>query len=464
MFLKYLIDHTKTLGFKVSAWYSTFYIISSFFLFGITYYFISVTLTNQDHEEIFLELSEIASVYENNGIKAVENFISQSDNLSRTKPLFIRIADDENKTIQIFNKKFWGNFNISFIENFLLDNSKKWLQIDDFDRKYVLDVTSTQLSNGQWIQVGMSSEGRVKILNNLSKIFIVIMILLFVIGLIGGIFLSYLTLRPIRNVIESVQSIEVGKMAKKLPRPMTGDELDELTELFNHMIENINRLILNMKNSLDNVAHDLRTPLTRLRNLAEMALLENSQKDTQINALQTCLEESDQILKILDTIMDISEAESGSMNIDLKVENISKLSERIIDMYQIVADEKKVKINSSIPDRLELMIDATRIGQVIANVFDNAIKFTPAEGTIDFAIFPDNNKIKIVIKDTGIGIPKEDLPKIWNRLYRGDQSRTSKGFGLGLSIAKGIVEAHHGKIELDSEPNKGTTFTIALPK
>lgn len=463
MSLKYLIDHTKTLGFKVSAWYSAFFIISSFLLFGITYYFISITLTSQDHEEILLELSEVTSIYENSGLKAVEQFIAPNVNISRTKPLFIRIADSDNNTIRIFNQGIWNNFDIRLLENLSADNSKKWIQIAALKGEYILDVNSTLLSNGQWIQVGMSNEGRVGILEHLSRIFIIIMMLLFILGLTGGIFLSYLTLQPIRRVIESVQSIEIGKMANKLPRPMTKDEVGELTELFNDMLENINRLIINMKNSLDNVAHDLRTPMTRLRNLAEMALIENSQKDLLIEALQSCVEESDQILKILDTIMDISEAESGSMNIELKTEDLSKLSERIVDMYEIIAEENDLKINSSIPDNLEIKIDTTRIGQAMANIFDNAVKYTPPGGTIDLTVFSDNDEMKIIIKDTGIGIPKEDLSKVWSRLYRGDQSRSNKGLGLGLSITKGIVEAHHGKIKIDSEANKGTTFTITLP-
>ncbi|MBA3010075.1 MAG: HAMP domain-containing histidine kinase [Proteobacteria bacterium] len=464
MFLKHLHNFTRTLSFKVSVWYSSVFILSSLLLFLITYYFISTTIKNQDHEEILLELNEISAIYEIDGINAIEKFVMENNNFNRTKPLFIRIADSNNKTLHIFFQNQWKIFNLLILETTIPDNTKKWIQISAYKGNYVLDVNSILSSTGHWVQVGMSSEGRENVLEQFRKIFMIIMIFLFILGLIGGIFLSYLTLQPIRKVIQAVKSIDIGKMTTKLPRSMTGDEVDELTGLFNEMLENINCLIINMKNSLDNVAHDLRTPMTRFRNVAEVALLENSKPKLLRNALETNIEESDHILKILETIMDISEAETGVMKLDCKAVNLSALIEKIIDMYQIVAEEKGVKIKSNLPGNIEIMIDPTRIGQVIANILDNAIKFTPSGGTIDIETIQINNEIKIIVKDTGMGIGEEELPKVWDRLYRGDQSRTNKGLGLGLSIARGIVKAHKGIITVTSELYQGSTFTISLPE
>ncbi|MCF6248610.1 MAG: HAMP domain-containing histidine kinase [Desulfobacula sp.] len=462
MFLKRLYNFTQTLSFKISAWYSTVFILSSLLLFLITYYFISTTIKNQDHEEILLELNEISAIYGIDGMAAIENFLMGNNNPSRTKPLFIRIADNENKTLHIFFQNQWKGFDLSILGKTIPKNTKSWIQISSIKGNYILDVNSTLSSNGHWVQVGMSSEGREKVLEQFRKIFIIIMILLFLLGLVGGIFLSYLTLAPIRKVIQAVQSIDIGKMTTKLPRSMTGDEVDELTGLFNEMLENINLLIINMKNSLDNVAHDLRTPMTRFRNVAEIALLENSKKDLLRDALETNIEESDHILKILETIMDISEAETGVMNIDKKPVNLSVLIERIAEMYQLVAEEKEIRIKLSIPERIEIMIDHTKISQALANILDNAIKFTSSGGIITLQALHKNNQIIIKIQDTGIGIGKDELPKIWDRLYRGDQSRTNKGLGLGLSIVKGIIKAHNGRIEVTSELDQGSTFIITL--
>ena len=161
--------------------------------------------------------------------------------------------------------------------------------------------------------------------------------------------------------------------------------------------------------------------------------------------------------------MDISEAETGVMNIDCKSENLSVLMDRIVDLYQLVAEEKEIEIKSNIPGSITIMMDFSRISQVMANILDNAIKFTPSGGAINIEALQVNNEIKIKIKDTGIGIDKEELPKVWDRLYRGDKSRTNKGLGLGLSIVKGIIKAHNGRVEIMSEPGQGSTFIITLP-
>jgi signal transduction histidine kinase len=463
MFLKHLLKFPKTLGFKVSAWYSTFFIVCSLFLFLITYFFIINTLKNQDHEEVLLELNEIYAIYERNGITAVERFLTEGSNINRTKPLFVRIADDQNVALRLFPPNQWDEFDLSPLEKRNFDHNEKWIQIPATNKNYILDITSALSSDGTILQVGMSSEGREKVLGRFREIFIVIMILLFTMGLIGGVFLSYLTLQPIRKVIKTVSAVKIGKITANLPRSMTGDEVDELTVLFNEMLENINQLIINMKNSLDNVAHDLRTPMTRLRNIAESALLEDDNKELLISALETNVKESAHILNILDTIMDIAEAKTGVMEIDHRLVNISILIEQIADMYQLVADEKEIQIQSCIIEHDEVMIDSTRIGQVLANIIDNAIKFTPPRGTISIETAEKNCKLLIKISDTGIGICDEELPFIWDRLYRGDQSRSSKGLGLGLSAAKGIAQAHNGRIEVESKLGVGSTFTLILP-
>ncbi|MGD8368992.1 MAG: HAMP domain-containing sensor histidine kinase, partial [Desulfobacterales bacterium] len=286
---------------------------------------------------------------------------------------------------------------------------------------------------------------------------------LFVIGLGGGLFLSRKTLQPIRNLIRTVRSIDIGKAGTKVPRSMTDDELDELAKLFNDMLDNIYRLIEGMRDSLDNVAHDLRTPMTRLRNISEIALQTGDDPDLFREALEKCVEESERILVMLETLMDISEAEIGVMNIDRQIVDISSLIEKVVDLYQLVAEEKGIEFITHTPDRLLVAVDATRIGQALANMIDNANKFTPRGGRVTLEASQDNEKVAIRIRDTGIGIAPEELDRIWERLYRGEQGRSEKGIGLGLSLVKGIVDAHAGRVEVVSEPGKGSTFILTLP-
>jgi len=461
------IRFPETIGAKVALWYAGFFILSSSLLFLFAYYYFSSILVKQDRGEVMMELTEISSIYKIGGIQAIEIFLQDNATARRANPLFLRIATAQNKTIHLFSPEQWEDFDISLLEKKNFCNtvcSHTWVQLSSNNGDYVLDIKSTPLTKGHWVQLGMSSQGREKVLRQFHRIFMVVMVPLFILGLGGGLLLSRRTLQPLRHMINTVRSIDITKERTTLPRTMTGDELDELAGLFNAMLENIHRLVGGMKNALDNVAHDLRTPMTRLRNFAEMALREKEDANLLRSALAKGVEESDNIIRMLNTLMDISEAETGSMNLNIKRTNISNIITNIVDMYQFVAEEKGVEVLLSVGDELWVDVDASRIGQVLANIVDNAIKFTPAGGRMSLEGLESHAHVIIKVRDTGSGIPPEDASQIWHRLYRGDASRSEKGLGLGLSLVKGIINAHRGRIELESNPGGGSVFVIYLLK
>ncbi len=248
-----------------------------------------------------------------------------------------------------------------------------------------------------------------------------------------------------------------------MPVGTSGDAIDELSALFNQMLDRISTLIDGMGSALDNVAHDLRTPMTRLRGVAERALA-TGDAEVQREALSTCLEESERILAMLDTLMDISEAETGTMRLALTEVSLATLVGEVVSVYEDVAEDRRVDIHTDVEGGLAVTADRDRLRQVLANLIDNAIKYTPAGGHVTVAARSEGDTIRIEVTDTGIGIPPHDLPKIWERLYRGDQSRTERGLGLGLSLVRAIVTAHHGTVEVRSEPGRGSTFVVRLPR
>ncbi len=463
MFLKRLSRIRKTITFRLILWYSAFFILSTSFLFLLAYFLLSSSVRRKDREETHQKLGEYAAQYKTGGIDALKKEVSLEGGSIKEAPLFVRVIGPQNITMFLNAPEHWKDFDLAQLNGNTRNTDEQPVYLQTRDREKGLEIESTVLSDGSLLQVGQSTEEQEALLETFREVFAEFMIPAIILGVGGGSFLAYRALRPLRSLIQTIRSVSTGRMDARVPTSHTRDELDELVVLFNSMLEKIETLIKGMHGSLDAVAHDLRTPLARLRGTAEMALRSEQSKDASREALADCVEEADRILTMLNTLMDISEAETGAMNLHLEEMNVSVLIKDTVDLYAHVAEDKQVSLNSSSPNDLFFTADANRMRQVMANLMDNAVKYTPSGGRIDLEAFRRDHQAVITVKDTGIGISSEDAPRIWNRLYRGDQSRSQRGLGLGLSLVKAVVQAHNGSIEVSSKTGVGSLFTLQLP-
>ena len=460
MFLKNPRLLLKSSSFRLITWYTLLFILCSLVINVYAYTIISSFIYEQSRKEIEEDIDDLAEIYQKDGLEALREDVYEEED----EPFLIRLIGNQGNTLISKIPNDWSGFNIEQLEKSGYLKNKEWKYLKGGDDENEFEITSLSLSNGSTLQLGQNIVEREDLLRRIRKIYMIAIIPIILFAYLGGIFVADRALNPIRQLINTLKSIvSSGKINVRVPVYQTDKLHDELISLFNTMLEKIEALVSGMRNVLDNVAHDLRTPITRLRGTAEVALQSEQDPDILREALSDCIEESERILIMLNALMDVSEAETGAMKLDPEEMNVAPLIEDIVGLYGYVAEEKGVSVYTGFPEELYLRADRNWIRQVLANLLDNAIKYTPSGGRIDIEAYRRDGEVTITVKDTGVGIPPEELEKIWDRLYRGDKSRSQRGLGLGLSLVKAIVRAHRGYVEVSSNPGAGSVFTVYLP-
>ena len=472
--LNFLPRLRESLALRLAAQYALVFALSSGVLFGVLYWTLAESLDARELAGLERQVRSLADAFTRGApvdvIARVKN--NPSPEMSAS---FVRLITPDSSTFFQKLPDDWIETQIKSIPfgPFTVNQEVRTERIPQSAlRDY--SIATYQWPTGWQLQVGRILDSRAVLLAPLKRAFALVGAGALVLSFATGIVLAWRATRPLRAVAATARRIlETGDLAARVPSSGSRGELATLVTQLNTLLEKNAAHVRVLRETLDNLAHDLRTPLTRLRGTAELALQDAGDPAEARAALVDCVNESDRVLHLLEVLLDISAAEAGVLKLNRDHLDIRTLVERAADLYREVAEEKDITIIVDQPTPAECQADAIRLGQAINNLLDNALKYTPAGGTVTLttmiergpgvALVSPCDHLVITVADTGPGVPVAERAAIWRRLYRGDSSRSQRGLGLGLSLVKAIVESHGGTVAITDAPRAGARFTLRLP-
>ncbi len=279
----------------------------------------------------------------------------------------------------------------------------------------------------------------------------------------GGWLLTRQAFKPLGAVIKTAHRISSGDLSHRIESSQTSEEIRELAAAFNHMIARLESSFQQIRDFSDNVSHELRIPLSILKGQTELGLRRLRSEEEYRKVLESNLEEIQRMEKIVERLLFLSRADRGEIELSYTPIDLNGLMEQVCSQFQVLAREKNIRIEPTVNHPVSIMGDELLLRELLLNLVQNAMTYTPTGGEVKLMLERDEGRIKISVSDTGTGISEHEIPRIFDRFYQVDKSRSSQGSGLGLSICKWIAEAHQGKITVDSTLGKGSQFTVSLP-
>jgi signal transduction histidine kinase len=443
--------------FRLALLYMLLFSTSVLVLLGFIYWSTVSYISAQTDETIDIEILDLTERYRNAGLAGLTQLLSER--LSRRPAgASVYLLTDKDLSPLVGNLDRWplgAEIQSGWLE-FMLENA------GDSTATHRARARVFRLSGGFILLVGRDIHDLEVTKHRIVATLLWGLGIMLVLGGIGSVMMGRSTLRRIEAINETCREIMSGDLSRRVPSRNTGDDFDVLADNLNNMLSQIESLMESVRQVSDNIAHDLRTPLARLRNRLEELSLDVKQPDASRVTLEQALEEADGLLNTFNALLRIARIESHESSTDFAPIDINELVRDVMELYEPLAEEKGLRLSAELAARPVFTGDRDLLFQAIANLLDNAIKYTPAHGEIRCSLLPDDGGARLLLSDNGPGIPADQRDKVFQRFFRLEQSRTTPGNGLGMSLVQAVMQLHHLTIELqDNRP--GLKVIIRFP-
>jgi heavy metal sensor kinase len=466
----------KSLSFKLTLWY-VFFLGGIVVLAGIFQY---QGFKDSLLDELDIKLLEIADEtyetwYSERGVSWEDAIRITTDRFQSYMP-FIQLVklSEENK------KKVEGVIrNPKIIAGGFLFDTKLYYKADRADIDSLVYDTLTEMNLSPYplrvilypvrgpniVQVGISMEDTEFALRRLMIIMIFAGGLLMLLASLGGNFIIRKALKQVKSVVQTAKEISADDLSLRIEAGRRHDEIGELVDTFNDMISRLEKSVKKIKQFSGDVSHELRTPLTIIRGEIEVLLRKERSKQEYQKTLKSTLEEAAYLERIINDLLFLSRVEVLKKKGFDKFVQLDEILLNVAESKELAAKKKGITLEIKKVEPTQFKGEEILLERMVANIIDNAIRYTPAKGLVEVILERTGGSISLIVRDTGIGIPEQSLPLIFDRFYVVDKSRDKEagGLGLGLSIVKWVVDSHGGKIKVQSEVNKGTSLLVRFP-
>ena len=452
----------RTTAFKLSLIYLSVFSIFAIFLIGYISSNTDDLVESQIKKSVDHELKSLAGYYHKGGIPRLTYVINKRSRRPGASVYLVTNGRGEGVA---------GN--IQSLPASVLANpdararSIPYSRIDDDDEsgQHFALVRVFQLSDGHLMLVGRDMSELEQFKEIRQRSLFLTALLMVALGLASWLFVSRRVLKRIESVADTSRQIMTGDLTGRLEVTGTADEFDRLAISLNAMLVRIERLMSGLKEVSDNIAHDLKTPLTRMRNRVETALANAATEEEYREALQATIEDSDQLIRTFNALLMIARVEAGSSDVEFEEIDVSDLVHDVCELYEPLAEEAGCDFNVDVDSPVMVRGNRELLSQAVANLIDNAIKYSNAgsgAGEVAIQIERRTDKVAVVIKDNGPGIAEEDRERVTERFVRLEASRSKPGAGLGLSLVTAVAGLHDGSLEM-SDNDPGLSAELILP-